>query len=84
MLPSVTTMQILRDRVRLCYIKEGVNHIQNCKPVSLLFCRGCAVPTLPHDSSGHYFEQQITVQVVEQYLASIKVSAALADAQLVL
>lgn len=75
MLPSVTTTQILRDRVRLCYIKEGVNHIQNCKPVSLSVCRACVVPAFPCDS-WHYFEHQIPVQVVEQYLDSIKVSAA--------
>lgn len=28
---GVAKAQILRERVRMCYIKEGVNHIQNCK-----------------------------------------------------
>ena len=30
---GVYTFQILRERMRQCYLKEGVNHIQNCKPV---------------------------------------------------
>lgn len=28
--------QILRERMKQCYIKEGVNHLQNCRKVSIL------------------------------------------------
>ncbi len=38
-------MQILRERLRVCYIKEGVNHIQNCKQVGLLGCGNSAGST---------------------------------------
>jgi hypothetical protein len=29
--PSLVTPQLLRERVQQCYLKEGVNHYQNCK-----------------------------------------------------
>lgn len=28
---QIHTVQLLRDRVKKCYEREGVNHIQNCR-----------------------------------------------------
>ena len=66
-------MQILRDRVRLCYIKEGVNHIQNCKQVSLLGRTGLRCACTSICLFREIIDGQNTLQVVEQYLDSIKV-----------
>ena len=70
---GLVNAQILRERVRMCYIKEGVNHIQNCKQVwsqcIFVATRGCA----KHEGKFLVIPYICCLQLAEQYLDSIKV-----------
>lgn len=59
--------------MRKCYIKEGVNHIQNCKPVrSWRLTKLCLSVA---QFSMRCSRVLSVLQLVEQYLDSIKVIA---------
>ncbi|DBA85973.1 hypothetical protein WJX77_004117 [Trebouxia sp. C0004] len=51
---GVAKAQILRERLRICYIKEGVNHIQNCKQLAEQYLDSIKNVGIHRQNSGMY------------------------------